>query len=183
MAKLLKKLESGGWILQGVNEKNSYHDDVLTQDFKLSLRGQLDHFEKWLGIFKFPKSFREKSSSASDELTDSAGDKDNTMKFDAKNVNNQSSTVETFDEDYQPKGKLRRIWSNHPKPLELSKTSRDWLARRVDLIVTPFSQYYYALVGWTGSKQFNRDIRLYSQRVLNMKLTSHGLFSFNSVSS
>ena len=39
---------------------------------------------------------------------------------------------------------------------ELSNTPRDWLARRVDLIIVPASQYYYALVGWTGSKQYNR---------------------------
>ena len=39
---------------------------------------------------------------------------------------------------------------------ELSNSARDWLARRVDLIIVPASQYYYALVGWTGSKQYNR---------------------------
>ena len=39
---------------------------------------------------------------------------------------------------------------------ELSNSARDWLARRVDLIIVPTSQYYYALVGWTGSKQYNR---------------------------
>ena len=38
----------------------------------------------------------------------------------------------------------------------LSNSARDWLARRVDLIIVPASQYYYALVGWTGSKQYNR---------------------------
>ena len=39
---------------------------------------------------------------------------------------------------------------------ELSNSARDWLARRVDLIIVPASQCYYALVGWTGSKQYNR---------------------------
>ena len=39
---------------------------------------------------------------------------------------------------------------------ELSNSARNWLARRVDLIIVPASQYYYALVGWTGSKQYNR---------------------------
>jgi len=52
----------------------------------------------------------------------------------------------------------------------------DWLARRVDLIVIPASQYYYGLVGWTGSKHFNRSLRLYSQRELGLRLTSHGLY-------
>ena len=39
---------------------------------------------------------------------------------------------------------------------QLSNSSRDWLGRRIDLIIVPASQYYYALVGWTGSKQYNR---------------------------
>ncbi|CAL1539750.1 unnamed protein product [Lymnaea stagnalis] len=60
--------------------------------------------------------------------------------------------------------------------VEMARPQTDWLARRVDLIVTPYSQYYYALVGWTGSKHFNRDTRLYAQQVLNLRLTSHGLY-------
>ena len=39
---------------------------------------------------------------------------------------------------------------------ELSRSARDWTARRLDLIIVPASQYYYALVGWTGNRQFNR---------------------------
>jgi len=53
---------------------------------------------------------------------------------------------------------------------------RSWRARRVDLIVAPASQYYYALVGWTGSKHFNRSLRLYAQRRLGQRLTSHCLY-------
>lgn len=53
---------------------------------------------------------------------------------------------------------------------------RCWRARRVDLIIAPASQYYYALVGWTGSKHFNRSLRLYAQRRFGRRLTSHGLF-------
>jgi len=49
-------------------------------------------------------------------------------------------------------------------------------ACRVDLIVAPASQCYYALVGWTGSKHFNRSLRLYAQRRFGRRLTSHSLF-------
>ena len=66
-------------------------------------------------------------------------------------------------------------------PLKLSEQPRDWLARRVDLIVSPYNQYYYALVGWTGNKQFNRDLRLYATRELGMHLTSHGLYDLKKV--
>lgn len=61
----------------------------------------------------------------------------------------------------------------------LSQSPRDWYARRVDLIIAPASQYYYALVGWTGSKHFNRSLRHYAQKELNMKLTSHGLYDLS----
>jgi len=53
---------------------------------------------------------------------------------------------------------------------------RCWRARRVDLIIAPASQYYYALVGWTGSKHFNRSLRLYAQRRFGQRLTSHCLY-------
>jgi len=53
---------------------------------------------------------------------------------------------------------------------------RSWRARRVDLIVVPVSQYYYALVGWTGSKHFNRSLRLYAHRQFGWHLTSHCLY-------
>ena len=59
---------------------------------------------------------------------------------------------------------------------------RCWRAHRVDLIIAPASQYYYALVGWTGSKHFNRSLRLYAQRRFGRRLTSHGLFDPATVS-
>ena len=70
--------------------------------------------------------------------------------------------------------------SNHPAEI-ISLSTRDWKARRVDLIVAPYSQYFYALVGWTGNKQFNRDLRTYAPRELNMHLSSHGLWDYAQV--
>ncbi|RDD43530.1 DNA-directed DNA/RNA polymerase mu [Trichoplax sp. H2] len=49
-------------------------------------------------------------------------------------------------------------------------------ARRVDLIVTPASQWAYALVGWTGNKQYNRSLRLYAWKELQINLSSHAAF-------
>ena len=42
------------------------------------------------------------------------------------------------------------------KVVQEASVERWWKACRVDLVVCPASQYYYALVGWTGSKFFNR---------------------------
>lgn len=71
--------------------------------------------------------------------------------------------------------------NSRENPRTLANEARSWTARRVDLIISPYSQYYYALVGWIGSKQFNRDIRTYAEREMNMKLSSHGLYDFTQV--
>lgn len=34
---------------------------------------------------------------------------------------------------------------------------KDWKAIRVDLIIAPFEQYAYALLGWTGSRVSNHN--------------------------
>ncbi|XP_060106970.1 DNA-directed DNA/RNA polymerase mu [Heteronotia binoei] len=49
-------------------------------------------------------------------------------------------------------------------------------AVRVDLVVTPYSQFAFALLGWTGSKNFERDLRRFSKREKKMVLNSHALY-------
>ena len=152
----------------------------MYQDFKLSARGQLDHFEKWLGICKFPKSFStpkisKKSKPEINQPTPCTTDTD--LKATA-----DSSLDESMNELYEPKAKKTKgSEAIELEPNRISAAPRDWLARRVDLIIAPKSQYYYALVGWTGSKHFNRDARLYAQKKLGLKLTSHGLFNLEKV--
>ncbi|KAJ7327348.1 hypothetical protein OS493_027038 [Desmophyllum pertusum] len=53
--------------------------------------------------------------------------------------------------------------------------------RRVDLIVTPPKQFTFALLGWTGSKQFNRSLRDYAWKILKIKLSNHGMWDHNHV--
>ncbi|XP_058050505.1 DNA-directed DNA/RNA polymerase mu isoform X5 [Ahaetulla prasina] len=54
-------------------------------------------------------------------------------------------------------------------------------AVRVDLVVTPYSQFPFALLGWTGSRNFERDLRRFSKREKKMTLNSHGLFHLEQV--
>uniref|UniRef100_A0A8C4QBC1 DNA-directed DNA/RNA polymerase mu n=1 Tax=Eptatretus burgeri TaxID=7764 RepID=A0A8C4QBC1_EPTBU len=49
-------------------------------------------------------------------------------------------------------------------------------AVRVDFVVCPYSQYAFALLGWTGSQQFERDLRRYASHEKAMILSSHHLF-------
>ncbi|KAL0618977.1 DNA-directed DNA/RNA polymerase mu [Plecturocebus cupreus] len=51
-----------------------------------------------------------------------------------------------------------------------------WKAVRVDLVVVPISQFPFALLGWTGSKLFQRELRRFSRKEKGMWLNSHGLF-------
>ncbi|KAG2222755.1 hypothetical protein INT45_013119 [Circinella minor] len=49
--------------------------------------------------------------------------------------------------------------------------------RRVDFVVSPYENYPVAILAWTGSSHFERSIRLYAKKVMNVKVTSHGLYS------
>ncbi|XP_068114788.1 DNA nucleotidylexotransferase isoform X2 [Hyperolius riggenbachi] len=53
---------------------------------------------------------------------------------------------------------------------------RSWKAVRVDLVITPYEQYAFALLGWTGSPQFERDLRRYASHEKKMMLDNHALY-------
>ncbi|NWU10302.1 TDT nucleotidylexotransferase, partial [Cephalopterus ornatus] len=64
---------------------------------------------------------------------------------------------------------------NMSKKLDMAEV-KDWKAIRVDLVITPFEQYAYALLGWTGSREFGRDLRRYASHERKMILDNHGLY-------
>ncbi|KAK7834421.1 hypothetical protein U0070_017607 [Myodes glareolus] len=51
-----------------------------------------------------------------------------------------------------------------------------WKAVRVDLVVAPNSLFPFALLGWTGSQLFERELRRFSRQEKGLWLNSHGLF-------
>ncbi|KAM5141550.1 DNA nucleotidylexotransferase [Mantella aurantiaca] len=57
-----------------------------------------------------------------------------------------------------------------------SDAHRSWKAIRVDLVITPYEQYAFALLGWTGSQQFERDLRRYASKEKKMMLDNHALY-------
>ncbi|XP_024865346.1 DNA-directed DNA/RNA polymerase mu [Kryptolebias marmoratus] len=56
---------------------------------------------------------------------------------------------------------------------------RRWRAVRVDLVVSPISQFAFALLGWTGSKLFERELRRWAGYEKAMSLSSHALYDNN----
>ncbi|XP_041646151.1 DNA nucleotidylexotransferase [Cheilinus undulatus] len=54
--------------------------------------------------------------------------------------------------------------------------SRGWRAVRVDLVSPPMDRYAFAQLGWTGSRQFERDLRRFARTERNMLLDNHALF-------
>ncbi|KAM6306288.1 DNA nucleotidylexotransferase [Aegotheles albertisi] len=74
---------------------------------------------------------------------------------------------------YQPK--VDNSSYNRSKNFNVAEV-KDWKAIRVDLVITPFEQYAYALLGWTGSRQFGRDLRRYATHERKMILDNHALY-------
>ncbi|XP_062436443.1 DNA nucleotidylexotransferase [Rhea pennata] len=74
---------------------------------------------------------------------------------------------------YQPRVDNRSY--NASQEFDMAEV-KDWKAIRVDLVISPFEQYAYALLGWTGSRQFGRDLRRYANHEKKMILDNHALY-------
>ncbi|XP_055447635.1 DNA nucleotidylexotransferase isoform X1 [Psammomys obesus] len=53
---------------------------------------------------------------------------------------------------------------------------KSWKAIRVDLVMCPYERRAFALLGWTGSRQFERDLRRYATHEQKMMLDNHALY-------
>nr|XP_002122503.1 DNA-directed DNA/RNA polymerase mu-like isoform X2 [Ciona intestinalis] len=58
-------------------------------------------------------------------------------------------------------------------------SGKGWTAKRVDLIVVSKSQFAFAVLGWTGTKHFEREIRRYARSEKKIVLTSHGMYDLD----
>ncbi|KAF4108545.1 hypothetical protein G5714_011304 [Onychostoma macrolepis] len=62
------------------------------------------------------------------------------------------------------------------RPGEHHSEASGWRAVRVDLVVSPYSQFAFATLGWTGSKLFERELRRWAGQEKHMTLSSHTLY-------
>ncbi|KAI4901041.1 hypothetical protein NFI96_034311 [Prochilodus magdalenae] len=90
--------------------------------------------------------------------------------------------------------KLQQTGEDSGTPLETAsydsteQPGPSWRAVRVDLVVSPFSQFAFATLGWTGSKSplkpmkpfltqlFERELRRWAGQEKGMSLSSHALY-------
>ncbi|XP_001495709.3 DNA-directed DNA/RNA polymerase mu isoform X2 [Equus caballus] len=92
---------------------------------------------------------------------------------DPTHLTQQSHTMDAFERSFcifrlpQPPGSAV---GGHQRPCPA------WKAVRVDLVAVPISQFPFALLGWTGSRHFERELRRFSWKERGLLLNSHGLF-------
>lgn len=88
-------------------------------------------------------------------------------------VLNQSSYTSNHEGIHGRQKETRACMDLLDKALVILKLP-NFVHRRVDLIFAPYSVYWTAIVGWTGSKQFERDIRIHAKQQ-GLKFDSGGI--------
>ena len=144
-------------VIYGKHDRASEHDWT-----KPASKNRIDHFERFISILKIPNMNFE-----------------HTTKNEFVSNQNKKQKLET-----RKSAESSKQLSNESilRNLNASKVERAWIARRIDLIISPIDQFPYAILGWTGSRHFIRSIRLYSEKEMQMKLSSHGLYDHKQVS-
>ncbi|XP_073729590.1 DNA nucleotidylexotransferase [Misgurnus anguillicaudatus] len=71
--------------------------------------------------------------------------------------------------------KLRREQVLEEKETD-EERQRDWRAVRVDLVAPPIERFAYAMLGWTGSTLFERDLRRFARLERGKLLDNHVLY-------
>ena len=61
------------------------------------------------------------------------------------------------------------------KFMGIVKTGKNSPARRLDILIAPPEEYYYSLLYFTGSADFNVGFRNYVKENFNLSLSEHGL--------
>ncbi|XP_032944545.1 DNA-directed DNA/RNA polymerase mu isoform X4 [Rhinolophus ferrumequinum] len=85
----------------------------------------------------------------------------------------QSHNMDTFESSFCIFRLLRTSGAAVEGP---QRPGPPWKAVRVDLVVVPIGQYPFALLGWTGSKHFERELRRFSRTERGLWLNSRGLY-------
>ncbi|XP_078449356.1 DNA-directed DNA/RNA polymerase mu-like isoform X1 [Lampetra planeri] len=162
---LLEELQHQGYILFADYKKNTYQQSKA----KMHSSSSMDQFERCFTIFKLPsdlvKSASEGDSGRRDTEHPAVAAAAARREISADGEGGAACPAET---DASAGGGAVSERPRCPR--------RSWRAVRVDLVVCPHRQHAFALLGWTGSQQFERDLRRYASHEKKMSLNSHHLY-------
>ncbi|KAK2818559.1 hypothetical protein Q5P01_024120 [Channa striata] len=162
MPKVVSWLESQGFLLYQKTTRNSY---LESKEGPARPASNMDRFERCFSIFKLTKD--DKHGTKQPEKLSENGIK-------APEDTGRSLThVQTDPNPPTPSCTMAQIHSSK------DREHRSWRAVRVDLVVSPISQFAFALLGWTGSKLFERELRRWAGYEKAMSLSSHALYDNN----
>lgn len=182
---LLQALTKKG-LLDYTDVQNSTVTKTTIQTGMDASRNTMDHYERCFSIFRLPKTAQ---SHRSDESSERTVEQDSAAMDVVPPASESSPSMDVTPENgsvIPGLSLLEKTNGSTTSPGEIVQKTEDsgrsWVARRVDFVIAPAGQYAFALLGWTGSKMFNRSMRDYTNKVMNMNLSSHGLFDKTNVS-
>lgn len=149
MPKVVSWLQSKGFLLYQKTTRNSY---LESDDGPAQPSSNMDRFERCFSIFKLDTGEGTRATETSEESGGEAAG--------APEADPAPGSQAVSDGEQNPGAK-------------------PWRAVRVDLVVSPISQFAFALLGWTGSKLFERELRRWAGHEKAMSLSSHALFDGN----
>lgn len=121
-----------GLLLYQKTTKNSY---LESEDRPTQPSSNMDRFERCFSIFKLKRNPGTTHSETGTQTLLKPG------------TNPQSSSCTQSQSDDGSHQATREVRENSPE-----SRHKSWRAVRVDLVVSPISQFAFALLGWTGSK-------------------------------
>ncbi|XP_010864536.2 DNA-directed DNA/RNA polymerase mu [Esox lucius] len=149
MAKVVSWLEAQGFLLYHKTTRNSY---LESKDGPARPPSNMDRFERCFSIFRL-------STENERRIT--------------QTISAQSTLLHSRTE---PSPQTNDQAREESSMLSQCSGSRSWMAVRVDMVVSPYSQFAFALLGWTGSKLFERELRRWAVHERAMTLSSHTLY-------
>ncbi|KAK2887885.1 DNA-directed DNA/RNA polymerase mu isoform X1 [Channa argus] len=162
MPKVVSWLESQGFLLYQKTTRNSY---LESNDGPARPASNIDRFERCLSIFKLIKEDKHETKQLGKLSENGLETPEDTC--------SSLTHVQTDPNPATPSCAKGQIHSGEDTGHRL------WRAVRVDLVVSPISQFAFALLGWTGSKLFERELRRWAGYEKAMSLSSHALYDNN----
>ncbi|KAM6976183.1 DNA-directed DNA/RNA polymerase mu [Tautogolabrus adspersus] len=167
MPKVVSCLEAQGFLMYQKTTRNSY---LESKDGPGRPSSNMDRFERCFSIFKLTEEERGGTKQAETQRESGV----QTVNGDPKSHSHTSHQIHTREHGHKAcdEDEAEGVTEEHTKPAGHKR----WRAVRVDLVVSPISQFAFALLGWTGSKLFERELRRWAGHEKSMSLSSHALY-------